>query len=94
MSNSIIYELFDVRRDKFAYNDMKKSNDRNELVSDIEKKLNNLSNFIQEDKKEFYKKEIEDTFDKIGKLTEYWDFLFYKNGFADGMTLRKEIENR
>ena len=91
--NSVLEELFNKRSEEISHYCILNSKEYKELENAMENKLKELLRYVSSEYRELLEEEIEDfLFDHILGLSEYWCSRYYKIGFADGLNVKKEIE--
>ena len=93
LNNSVLEELYNERNEEFSHYIIRNNEEYKKQEQAMENKLKELLNYVPG---ELYKKleeEIEDfLLGHILSLSEFWCSKYYKVGFADGLNVKKEIQ--
>lgn len=88
--DSILKLLFEERQEELSSEILKKSDEKNELIDNIEEKLKDLLKYISDENCEYAKGEIEKIMWQIMLYANFWNESFYKFGITDGINLKRE----
>ena len=92
--NTVLQNLYEQRNLEFSHIIIKNSEEFRKEKGLIEKKIKELLNYVPGEHYKELENEIEDfLFDHISNLEEFWCARYYKLGFADGLNVKKELEN-
>lgn len=93
--NSVLEELYNKRNEEVSHHCIRNSKEYKELEGAMENKLRELLNYVPGEHYKHLEGEIEEfLFEHILGLSEYWCSRYYKVGFADGLNVKKEIEEK
>ncbi len=91
--NFVLDELYQHRNEEVSHHFIKNSKEYKEHERAMENKLMELLNYVPGEHYNQLKEDIEDfLFEHILSLSEFWCSKYYKVGFADGLNVKKELQ--
>lgn len=93
--DSALEKLFNSRSEELSHKVIKNSEEYKNLLKKTEEKLKGFLNNVPEkqNNEEEMNFIIDDfLFNNVLGLAEFWNSEYYKLGFADGLNLKKEVE--
>lgn len=93
LNNSVLHELYESRNEEISHHFIRNSEEYKEKEQAMENKLRELLNYVPGELYHKLEVEIEEfLFEHILELSEFWCEKYYKVGFADGLNVKKDIE--
>ena len=93
LNNSVLEELYEDRNEHVSHYIIKNNSEYEEKEQVMETKLKELLNYVPGELFKQLEDEIEDfLFEHVLSLSEFWCSKYYKVGFADGLSVKKEIQ--
>ena len=90
---SLLEKLYEDRNEDLSHIIIKKCPEYKKSLKEMEDKLKELLNYIPGELYKELEDEIEDfLFEHVLSLSEFWCSKYYKVGFADGLSVKKEIQ--
>ncbi len=92
-NNEVLQELYDNRNEEISHYCIRNDKEYDRHRKKLEKELFKILRYVPEEKKFKMENEIEDfIYEHISLMSEYWCSKYYKVGFADGLSVKKEIQ--
>ena len=93
LNNSVLEELYEDRNEQLSHYIITNKSEYKERKKAMEDKLRELLNYVQGEHYKHLEDEIEGfLFEHVLTLSEFWCSKYYKVGFADGLSVKKEIQ--
>lgn len=93
LNNSVLEELYEDRNEHVSHYIIKNNSEYEKKEKAMENKLRELLNYVPGELYKQLEDEIEDfLFEHVLSLSEFWCSKYYKVGFADGLSVKKEIQ--
>lgn len=93
LNNSVLEELYESRNEQLSHYIITNKSEYKERKKAMEDKLKELLNFVPGEHYKYLEDEIEKfIFENVLNLSEFWCSKYYKVGFADGLSVKKEIQ--
>ena len=93
LNNSVLAELYKQRNEEVSHHFIRNSEEYHKQEQAMENKLRELLNYVPGELYHQLEEEIEEfLFEHILGLSEFWREKYYKIGFADGLNVKRDIE--